>query len=367
MIYFAILRECGLADKIESHSARNCFRIDPDIPSDIENHPEVFQDTIIIDKCVGTLRRFYRDIKHDDPVEFGLGELIWPDSKRHRRFIASFLNYYHYGAQTSESLLPAKEKVEGDAREMRSAEGEVKKLRDEVTRLRKSQSEGKMRAEGLRQKAEQKVQEMAHHNPVKEELDAEKAELKGALAGAQGASEELEKEIAALDARRKMLHMILNGEDINAKLAEELKELDEAAMSQRAVEPAIASKLEYAKEQNKEIAAVMKELELVSTVMAQTKALEGGNKSASWDLSSAQKQAEEADKNLMYARQRMRDVKEREAETRVKWGRKREEKDRELASFAAELDSVEKLDDEGAISGTRGRDKGEVGPKARGK
>ena len=184
------------------------------------------QDTIIIDKCVGTLRRFYRDIKHDDPVEFGLGELIWPDSKRHRRFIASFLNYYHYGAQTSESLLPAKEKVEGDAREMRSAEGEVKKLRDEVTRLRKSQSEGKMRAEGLRQKAEQKVQEMAHHNAVKEELDAEKAELKGALAGAQGASEELEKEIAALDARRKMLHMILNGDDINAKLAEELKELE---------------------------------------------------------------------------------------------------------------------------------------------
>ena len=92
----------------------------------------------------------------------------------------------------------------------------------------------------------------------------------------------------------------------------------EAEMSQRAVEPAIASKLEYAKEQNKEIAAVMRELELVSTVMAQTKALEGGNKSASWDLSSAQKQAEEADKNLMYARQRMRDVKEREAETRVK-------------------------------------------------
>ena len=43
MIYFAILRECGLADKIESHSAWNCFRIDPDIPSDIENHPEVFQ------------------------------------------------------------------------------------------------------------------------------------------------------------------------------------------------------------------------------------------------------------------------------------------------------------------------------------
>ena len=89
-------------------------------------------------------------------------------------------------------------------------------------------------------------------------------------------------------------------------------------MSQRAVEPAIASKLEYAKEQNKEISAVMRELELVSTVMAQTKDLEGGNKSASWDLSSAQKQAEEADKNLMYARQRMRDVKEREAETRVK-------------------------------------------------
>ena len=29
-----------------------------------------------------------------------------------------------------------------------------------------------------------------------------------------------------MDARRKMLHMILNGDDINAKLAEELKELE---------------------------------------------------------------------------------------------------------------------------------------------
>ena len=30
------------------------------------------QDTIIIDKVVGTLRRFYRDIRHDDPVEFAI-------------------------------------------------------------------------------------------------------------------------------------------------------------------------------------------------------------------------------------------------------------------------------------------------------
>ena len=42
MIYFAILRECGLADKIESHSW-DSFRIHPDLPSDIEIHPEVFQ------------------------------------------------------------------------------------------------------------------------------------------------------------------------------------------------------------------------------------------------------------------------------------------------------------------------------------
>ena len=89
-------------------------------------------------------------------------------------------------------------------------------------------------------------------------------------------------------------------------------------MSQRAVEPAIKSKHDYAKEQNDDIAAVLRQLEVVSTVMAETKALEGGNKSTSWELSSAQKQAEEADKNLMYARQRIRDVKASEAEARTK-------------------------------------------------
>ena len=44
MIYFAILREVGLADKIESNSAWSSgYRVHPDLPSDIENHPEVFQ------------------------------------------------------------------------------------------------------------------------------------------------------------------------------------------------------------------------------------------------------------------------------------------------------------------------------------
>ena len=44
MIYFAILREAGLADKIESNSAWNSgYRVHPDLPSDLENHPEVFQ------------------------------------------------------------------------------------------------------------------------------------------------------------------------------------------------------------------------------------------------------------------------------------------------------------------------------------
>ena len=89
-------------------------------------------------------------------------------------------------------------------------------------------------------------------------------------------------------------------------------------MSQRAVEPMLANKHGYTQEQNTEIAAVMRELEMVSTVMAEMKALEGSNKSASWELSSAQKQAEEADKNLMYTRQRMRDMKASEAEARTK-------------------------------------------------
>ena len=44
MIYFAILREVGLADKIESNSAwTSGYRVHPELPSDIENHPEVFQ------------------------------------------------------------------------------------------------------------------------------------------------------------------------------------------------------------------------------------------------------------------------------------------------------------------------------------
>ena len=184
------------------------------------------QDTIIIDKVVGTLRRFYRDIRHDDPVEFGLGELIWPEKERHRRFISSFLNYWHYNTSTSESITAAREEVENDARGMRALEEDVKKLRDEVTRLRKNNSEEKMRAEGLREKEMQNMQEMAQHVEVREKLEAEKKELKNALADSARGSEELERELSALDARRKMLNMLLNGDDINAKLAEELKQLE---------------------------------------------------------------------------------------------------------------------------------------------
>ena len=44
MIYFAILREVGLPDKMESNSAWNSgYRLHPNMPSDIEVYPEVFQ------------------------------------------------------------------------------------------------------------------------------------------------------------------------------------------------------------------------------------------------------------------------------------------------------------------------------------
>ena len=61
MIYFAILREAGLADKIESNSAWNSgYRVHPDLPSDLENHPEVFQVWTMLQhplyQCIHALR-----------------------------------------------------------------------------------------------------------------------------------------------------------------------------------------------------------------------------------------------------------------------------------------------------------------------
>ena len=273
---------------------------------------------MLIDKVVGTLRRFYRDIQHDDPVPFGLGEMITPESKRHRRFISSFVNYYHYCNVMGGEMEASKEKVKGDARSMLAMEEEVKKLGEQVTRLRKSQSEDKMRAETLREMEKQNLQKITQHTEVKERLESEKAELKAALAAANDKSEELDKELDAMDAKCKMLHMLLNGEDINAKLAEELRLLEEAEMDQRTVEPSLTNKYEDLVEQKTDLGTVMKELEVVRAAVAETKALEGKNKSSSWELSSLQKQCEEADKNLMYARQRMRDVKAHEAEARAK-------------------------------------------------
>ena len=87
------------------------------------------------DKVVGTLRRFYRDIQHDDPVEFGLGELISPDSKRHRRFISTFLNYWHFNTSTYDDMTGAREAVEGEARDMRAMEEDVKKLGEQGNRF----------------------------------------------------------------------------------------------------------------------------------------------------------------------------------------------------------------------------------------
>ena len=86
---------------------------------------------MFIDKVNGTLRRFYRDIQHDDPVEFGLGELIWPQSKRHRRFISSFLNWFNFCNSIAEPMAEAREEAEDKAREMRALEEDVKRLTEQ--------------------------------------------------------------------------------------------------------------------------------------------------------------------------------------------------------------------------------------------
>ena len=83
-----------------------------------------------------------------------------------------------------------------------------------------------MRAESLREKEKQNLQKIAQHNEGKERLEEEKVELMAALKGAESSSEELEKELAAMDAKCKMLNMLLNGDDINAKLAEQLEQLE---------------------------------------------------------------------------------------------------------------------------------------------
>ena len=96
----------------------------------------------------------------------------------------------------------------------------------QVTRLRKSLSEDKMRAEGLQQKQAQNLQEIDRLDAVKEKLEEDKKRLKVDQADAASNSEELDKELAAMEDRRKILHMLLNGDDINAKLTEELRQLE---------------------------------------------------------------------------------------------------------------------------------------------
>ena len=83
-----------------------------------------------------------------------------------------------------------------------------------------------MRAEVLREQEAQKMQEVGGHTKAVEELNAQKAGLKQTIEDSRSNSEELEKEVAVLDAKCKMLHMLLNGDDINARLAEELKQLE---------------------------------------------------------------------------------------------------------------------------------------------
>ena len=89
-----------------------------------------------------------------------------------------------------------------------------------------SHSEGKMRAESLREQEAQKMQEVEGHTKAVDELNVQKAGLKQTIEDSRSNAEGLEKEVTRLDARCKMLHMLLNGDDINAKLAEELRQLE---------------------------------------------------------------------------------------------------------------------------------------------
>jgi hypothetical protein len=57
-IYFRMLEEVGLTNKMmdQSPSSADDYRLHPDKVSDLELYPEVFQDTILMDKMVGTCR-----------------------------------------------------------------------------------------------------------------------------------------------------------------------------------------------------------------------------------------------------------------------------------------------------------------------
>jgi hypothetical protein len=63
------------------------------------------------------------------------------------------------------------------------------------------------------------------------------------------------------------------------------------------------------------------------------KTLESNLKASGRNLSSSHQRYESAEKDLLYLRQKMREVKEKEAETRAKWNKKRESKEVRILLF----------------------------------
>ena len=142
------------------------YHIHPEIPSDLEQHPEVFQDTIALDKLLSRCRRFFQDIQHDDPVPFSLDDLLEPDSKRFRRFLASFVNFWNFCNLQHPYINEQKEAIDGRAQKINRIGEENSRMSEEIHVVRRRQAKDKMESQDLADQREKKMQDLSQLEKV---------------------------------------------------------------------------------------------------------------------------------------------------------------------------------------------------------
>ena len=100
-------------------------------------------------------RFFFFQVKHNEPISFGLTDLIEPDPKRTRRFLAAMANFWSFCNSNYEPTNRIQEEVAARDREIATLGDQVKNATKKIEQLRKRNGEDMIKSQA--HEAEEKV------------------------------------------------------------------------------------------------------------------------------------------------------------------------------------------------------------------
>ncbi len=144
-LYFKLLLEFGFSDAMLRDSPELQGLGDSGFTAGSwDGHPSLYQHNQELDLLMEAIRYFFEKVGRGQEV-FGLFDLIEPDAKRTRRFLASMVNFWNFCNVNFSTANTIKEEVMKKDNMRTEMLREIKGLENKIDSIRKSNAEDAMK------------------------------------------------------------------------------------------------------------------------------------------------------------------------------------------------------------------------------